>query len=92
MIGIHGGMLQLILMFQGGLNKSLKLKLYVDCRPLLVLFFYSFIFPFLCNILFFYFRDFAAANKIGAKGLLGRSWPDLDMLPLGWLTDPGDKN
>ncbi|XP_011034052.1 PREDICTED: uncharacterized protein LOC105132323 isoform X2 [Populus euphratica] len=34
-------------------------------------------------------RDFAAANKIGAKGLLGRSWPDLDMLPLGWLTDPG---
>nr|XP_034909903.1 uncharacterized protein LOC118045394 isoform X2 [Populus alba] len=34
-------------------------------------------------------RDFAAANKIGAKGLLGRSWPDLDMLPLGWLTDQG---
>ncbi|CAK7332521.1 unnamed protein product [Dovyalis caffra] len=34
-------------------------------------------------------RDFAAANKIGAKGLLGRSWPDLDMLPLGRLTDPG---
>lgn len=28
---------------------------------------------------------------IGAKGLLGKSWPDLDMLPLGWLTDPGDK-
>jgi hypothetical protein len=26
---------------------------------------------------------------IGAKGLLGKSWPDLDMLPLGWLTDPG---
>ncbi|XP_061976097.1 uncharacterized protein LOC133697505 isoform X4 [Populus nigra] len=35
------------------------------------------------------FMDFAAANKIGAKGLLGRSWPDLDMLPIGWLTDPG---
>ncbi|OAY74734.1 Alpha-galactosidase [Ananas comosus] len=34
-------------------------------------------------------RDFAAAKKIGAKGLRGRSWPDLDMLPLGWLTDPG---
>lgn len=26
---------------------------------------------------------------IGAKGLRGNSWPDLDMLPLGWLTDPG---
>ncbi|GLT86540.1 hypothetical protein SLE2022_046740 [Rubroshorea leprosula] len=34
-------------------------------------------------------RDFAAANMIGTNGLLGRSWPDLDMLPLGWLTDPG---
>ncbi|KAG5236188.1 alpha-galactosidase [Salix suchowensis] len=34
-------------------------------------------------------RDFAAANKIGAKGLLGRSWPDLDMLPIGWLTKAG---
>ncbi|KAK3005257.1 hypothetical protein RJ639_017023 [Escallonia herrerae] len=34
-------------------------------------------------------RDFSAANMIGAKGLLGKSWPDLDMLPLGWLTDPG---
>ncbi|GLT74601.1 hypothetical protein SLA2020_463890 [Shorea laevis] len=33
-------------------------------------------------------RDFAAANMIGANGLLGMSWPDLDMLPLGWLTDP----
>ena len=29
---------------------------------------------------------------IGAKGLLGKSWPDLDILPLGWLTDPGYKN
>jgi len=35
-------------------------------------------------------RDFAAAKKIGAPGLHGRSWPDLDMLPLGWLTDPGN--
>jgi hypothetical protein len=26
---------------------------------------------------------------IGAKGLKGKSWPDLDMLPFGWLTDPG---
>ncbi|KAL0925564.1 hypothetical protein M5K25_003914 [Dendrobium thyrsiflorum] len=34
-------------------------------------------------------RDFAAAKQIGAKGLHGNSWPDLDMLPLGWLTDPG---
>ncbi|THG01101.1 hypothetical protein TEA_019541 [Camellia sinensis var. sinensis] len=34
-------------------------------------------------------RDFSAANMIGAQGLLGKSWPDLDMLPLGWLTDPG---
>ncbi|KAI3467609.1 hypothetical protein Pfo_024272 [Paulownia fortunei] len=34
-------------------------------------------------------RDFSAANMIGAKGLRGKSWPDLDMLPLGWLTDPG---
>ncbi|KVI05683.1 Aldolase-type TIM barrel [Cynara cardunculus var. scolymus] len=33
--------------------------------------------------------DFAAASMVGAKGLLGNSWPDLDMLPLGWLTDPG---
>ncbi|KAL6983789.1 hypothetical protein U1Q18_017164 [Sarracenia purpurea var. burkii] len=34
-------------------------------------------------------RDFATANMIGAHGLLGKSWPDLDMLPLGWLTNPG---
>ncbi|CAK9136012.1 unnamed protein product [Ilex paraguariensis] len=34
-------------------------------------------------------RDFSASNMIGAKGLLGKSWPDLDMLPFGWLTDPG---
>ncbi|XP_010248688.1 PREDICTED: uncharacterized protein LOC104591526 isoform X2 [Nelumbo nucifera] len=34
-------------------------------------------------------RDFAATNMIGANGLKGKSWPDLDMLPLGWLTDPG---
>ncbi|RZR98628.1 hypothetical protein BHM03_00028010 [Ensete ventricosum] len=35
-------------------------------------------------------RDFSSANLIGAKGLHGKSWPDLDMLPLGWLTDPGN--
>ncbi|XP_002530047.2 uncharacterized protein LOC8283467 [Ricinus communis] len=34
-------------------------------------------------------RDFSTASMIGAKGLMGKSWPDLDMLPLGWLTDPG---
>ncbi|XP_059657828.1 uncharacterized protein LOC132304253 [Cornus florida] len=37
-------------------------------------------------------RDFATANMIGAEGLLGNSWPDLDMLPLGWLTDPGSND
>ena len=26
---------------------------------------------------------------MGAQGLLGKSWPDLDMLPLGWLTNEG---
>ena len=35
-------------------------------------------------------RDFAAASMIGGSGLLGKSWPDLDMLPLGWLTDAGE--
>ncbi|KAK9707460.1 hypothetical protein RND81_07G198800 [Saponaria officinalis] len=34
-------------------------------------------------------RDYAAANMIGVSGLLGKSWPDLDMLPLGWLAVPG---
>ncbi|XP_057948798.1 uncharacterized protein LOC131144274 [Malania oleifera] len=34
-------------------------------------------------------RDFSNSSMIGARGLLGKSWPDLDMLPLGWLTDPG---
>ncbi|CAJ2673830.1 unnamed protein product [Trifolium pratense] len=33
-------------------------------------------------------RDFASANMIGAKSLMGNSWPDLDMLPFEWLTDP----
>ena len=37
------------------------------------------------------FRDFAAAKLIGADGLHGQSWPDLDMLPFGWLTDAGYK-
>ncbi|KEH35289.1 alpha-galactosidase [Medicago truncatula] len=32
-------------------------------------------------------RDFSTANMIGAKSLMGNSWPDLDMLPFGWLTD-----
>ncbi|CAA0829519.1 Melibiase family protein [Striga hermonthica] len=34
-------------------------------------------------------RDFAAANMIGGKGLRGKSWPDSDMLPLGWLGKEG---
>nr|GMD24628.1 Glycoside hydrolase [Ipomoea batatas] len=34
-------------------------------------------------------RDMAAAGLIGTEGLQGKSWPDLDMLPFGWLTDPG---
>ncbi|KAL9329637.1 hypothetical protein ACSQ67_004640 [Phaseolus vulgaris] len=34
-------------------------------------------------------RDFSRADMIGGKGLKGNSWPDLDMLPFGWLTDPG---
>ncbi|KAL5552777.1 hypothetical protein UlMin_040178 [Ulmus minor] len=37
-------------------------------------------------------RDFATANMIGGQGLLGKSWPDLDMLPLGFLTDPGSND
>lgn len=37
-------------------------------------------------------RDFSAANLVGVKGLKGKSWPDLDMLPLGWLTDPGSND
>lgn len=38
-----------------------------------------------------FIRDMSAANMIGAKGLRGKSWPDLDMLPLGWLTDQGKR-
>ncbi|KAL5994978.1 hypothetical protein ACLOJK_025035 [Asimina triloba] len=34
-------------------------------------------------------RDFGNSALIGAEGLKGKSWPDLDMLPFGWLTDPG---
>ncbi|XP_054817770.1 alpha-galactosidase-like [Prosopis cineraria] len=34
-------------------------------------------------------RDFAWAGLIGAEGLRGNSWIDLDMLPLGRLTDQG---
>ncbi|XP_057493472.1 uncharacterized protein LOC130778979 isoform X2 [Actinidia eriantha] len=35
-------------------------------------------------------RDFSTANMIGAPGLLGKSWPDLDLITLGWLTNPGE--
>ncbi|KAL3649813.1 hypothetical protein CASFOL_006216 [Castilleja foliolosa] len=34
-------------------------------------------------------RDFASANMIGGEGLRGKSWPDLDMLPLGRLSKAG---
>ncbi|KAK4276159.1 hypothetical protein QN277_019138 [Acacia crassicarpa] len=36
-------------------------------------------------------REFASAKLIGIRGLNDSSWPDLDMLPFGWLTDPGVK-
>ncbi|KAJ7284297.1 hypothetical protein O6H91_Y339300 [Diphasiastrum complanatum] len=37
-------------------------------------------------------RDFAAAGLIGVPRLQGsQSWPNLDMLPLGRLTNPGSK-
>ncbi|KAL5718042.1 hypothetical protein ACHQM5_010983 [Ranunculus cassubicifolius] len=35
---------------------------------------------------------FASAHLIGDPGLNGYSWPDLDMLPIGWLTDPGKQD
>ena len=36
---------------------------------------------------------FATAGLIGAKGLNGQpSYPDLDMLPLGFITSPGDQH
>ncbi|EPS68784.1 hypothetical protein M569_05984, partial [Genlisea aurea] len=34
-------------------------------------------------------RKLGDANMIGARGLKGKSWPDSDMLPLGFLTDQG---
>ncbi|XP_031478672.1 uncharacterized protein LOC116249641 [Nymphaea colorata] len=34
-------------------------------------------------------RDFASSHLIGAEGLKGKSWPDMDMLPFGQLTDVG---
>ncbi|XP_051122041.1 uncharacterized protein LOC127245295 [Andrographis paniculata] len=37
-------------------------------------------------------RDLAGAGKIGAIGRSGKSWPDSDMLPFGWLTDPGSND
>ncbi|KAG6544274.1 hypothetical protein Mapa_014277 [Marchantia paleacea] len=33
-------------------------------------------------------RDIVSSGLTGASGLRGYSWPDLDILPLGWLTDP----
>ncbi|XP_031403064.1 uncharacterized protein LOC116212539 [Punica granatum] len=37
-------------------------------------------------------RDMASAGLIGRDSRSGKSWPDLDMLPLGWLTDPGSND
>ncbi|XP_057833998.2 alpha-galactosidase isoform X1 [Cryptomeria japonica] len=34
-------------------------------------------------------RNFARHGLIGAQGLLGKSWPDLDMLPFGRLSSVG---
>ncbi|KAK9751146.1 hypothetical protein RND81_02G245300 [Saponaria officinalis] len=34
----------------------------------------------------------AAANLTGSTSVMGKSWPDLDMLPLGWLTDAGSND
>ncbi|KAL9226389.1 hypothetical protein vseg_002208 [Gypsophila vaccaria] len=36
--------------------------------------------------------NMAAADLMGSRSLMGKSWPDLDMLPLGWLTDPGSND
>jgi hypothetical protein len=33
-------------------------------------------------------HSFSGAGLIGAAGLLGKSWPDLDMLPFGVITSP----
>ena len=101
MIGIHGEMLQAISMLQGErlfcfCLRVLEFKLpfnhdffsiycFLTCRYRIHKILYFF---FLKNLI----RDFSTANMIGAKGLLGKSWPDLDMLPLGWLTDAGYKN
>ncbi|KAL4193342.1 hypothetical protein AMTRI_Chr06g176390 [Amborella trichopoda] len=35
-------------------------------------------------------RDFAKSGLIGAGGFLGKSWPDMDMLPLGWISKSDD--
>merc|ERR1711963_497245 len=33
-------------------------------------------------------QQFAKADLLGAKGLNGKSWPDMDMLPFGVITSP----
>ncbi|XP_054817768.1 alpha-galactosidase-like [Prosopis cineraria] len=33
-------------------------------------------------------RNFAQSRLLGTAGLNGNAWPDLDILPFGWLTDP----
>ena len=97
MIGIHGEMLQAISMLQGE-------RLFCFCLRVLELPFNHDFFSIYCFLTCPYrihkillsfinlIKGFSTTNMIGAKGLLGKSWPDLDMLPLGWLTDPGYKN
>ena len=46
-----------------------------------------------CNVNSDTAAAFAAANLIAARGLGGRpSFPDLDMLPLGFIAAPGDSH
>ncbi|GJU37358.1 3-oxoacyl-[acyl-carrier-protein] synthase I, chloroplastic-like protein [Tanacetum coccineum] len=37
-------------------------------------------------------RCLIVASMIGSSGLLGNLWPDLDMLPLGWLSEADGQN
>lgn len=75
------------------LPSTLQLRLHISKSVLAMLtvhFVYDIhkiVFP--CIIFFTCVRDLSAAHMSGAKGLLGKSWPDLDMLPFGWVTDPG---
>lgn len=94
MIGIRGKMLHFISMLQGE-KYFITILSYLDFRPYNCLFSHlrgkgEDLVVLIHTSTQFFLRDFSAANMVGAKGLLGRSWPDLDMLPLGLLTDPGE--